>query len=118
MDVTHRKIGVVPKGVIVVAGDVVNFRAVARHFHHPLDDLGVLLREVALFELPDVNEIPVEHQHFGLDALEVVQQFFGMAAVGAKVYIGYDGNLQLSFHQFAICPGGFRKIENKVGVGV
>jgi hypothetical protein len=57
----------------VVAGDVIDFYA----FAHPIDYfvyyLHVGFGPIPFAELPHINNVPIEHYHFGFDAVHVVQ---------------------------------------------
>jgi hypothetical protein len=64
-----------------------------------LYDLYVRFGEVILPELPDVNEVSVENEDGGPYALEVVEELLGVAAKGAEVHVGDDGDVYFSFHK-------------------
>jgi hypothetical protein len=53
--------------------------------------------EVTFAKLPDINDIAVKDQCFGLDAPQIVQQFFCMAAKCAEMHIGKDYNINGAF---------------------
>jgi hypothetical protein len=59
----------------------------------------VFFGEIILSELPDVNEVAVEDEDGRPDALEVVEELRSVAAKGAEMYIGNDGNVYFSFHR-------------------
>jgi hypothetical protein len=56
-------------------------------------------REIPFFKLPDINDIPIQNEFFGLYAVEVSDEFMGMTTIGAQMYIGYDGEFYLPFFQ-------------------
>lgn len=82
-DIASMKIGIAAKGIVVIAGDVVDFRTLGGHAQDALDDLEVFFGEVAFSEFPDIYEIAVKDQGGGLDAFKIVEQFFGVTAVGS-----------------------------------
>jgi len=50
-------------------------------------------------ELPDVDNVAVQHQDGGVDGGEVAAEFLGPAAVGAKVHVRDDYDIKFSFFQ-------------------
>lgn len=40
-------------------------------------------REVSFAKLPNIDNVPVQNQFFGLDTVEVCDQFVRMAAIGS-----------------------------------
>jgi len=99
----------------VVAGQVMNFDALSGQAgqvaHHP----HVGGRPVVFAELPDVDDVAVEHQHLRPDALEVAQQLRGVAAVGAQVHVADDGHLHPALAA-GLGLGGFGG-NNQDGIG-
>ena len=57
----------------MVAGDVVDLCPFLRQMYEVLNDLHVGLREVALFKIPDVYDIPVEDDLFGADTFKILK---------------------------------------------
>ncbi len=82
--------------LIVVAREVVDRGFLGNHLHDLLDHLHVRLGPVPLVELPYVYDVPVEDQHARLYALEVLQQFLGLAPIGAQVNIRDDDDVYFS----------------------
>jgi bacterioferritin-associated ferredoxin len=65
--------------VKVIHGDAFGnkFEDAAHHLH-------VGFGPVRFTELPDIDNIAVKDKHFGFDAFQVLQEFFGVASVCAK----------------------------------
>jgi hypothetical protein len=61
--------------------------------------------EIAFGELPAVDDVAIENEYVGSNALEVVNEFLGTASIGSQVYIGYDYYINGTF--FHSC--GFSK---------
>lgn len=80
----------------MISRDVVDFFALA----DPVDDMPhnfhVTLRPVPFAELPDINDIPIEDYNPGSDGLEIREEVFGAATVGAQVNIGKNENVYSS----------------------
>ncbi|MFT3886019.1 MAG: hypothetical protein QM724_11475 [Flavobacteriales bacterium] len=82
--------GAVPaQGLVVVAGDVVH-RHFGGHLHEALQHLHVLLGEPALVELPDVDDVAVQHYRSRPHRAEVGVQFLRAATIGPQVKVGQD----------------------------
>jgi len=82
---------------VMVAGEVSNLCSFGKQSHDVLDNLHMRLGPIAFAELPDVNDVAIEDESFGLNRFEVTQQFFGMTAVRAKVHIGNDHQFYFAF---------------------
>jgi len=85
----------------VVPGDVKNLGPLGGEVYDFFDDLEVFFRKIAFPELPDIYDVPVEDKLFRIYAVQVREQFAGMATISAKVNIRYDDNLY-----FALFQGG------------
>ena len=58
--------------------------------------------KVSLTELPNVNNITIEHQLFGLYTIKIGNELIGMTAVGSKVDIRDYDQFNLSLLQYKI----------------
>lgn len=85
--------------IVVVSGEVIYLDAVHRHFQDAAHDFRVFFGEIAFFELPDIENIAVEDKRTRFDALQVVEQFARMAAVGAEVQIGNNNDVGFALHR-------------------
>ena len=55
------------------------------------------------YELPDVYDIAIEHYGFGLDTLQVLQQFFSMTTVCSQVNVREDNDIYFPFcHMYGV----------------
>lgn len=83
----------------MISSDVVNFRTSRCHS----DDLSQYLQmgrgEVPFAELPDVYDIPVEHQDFWLYAVQIGKELVGMAGIRPQMDIGNHCQVYLPFFQ-------------------
>ncbi len=82
----------------MVAGDVIDFDAFGGHFENALNDFEVFFGEVTFAELPHINKVTVEDERACFDAFQVVEQFLGVAAISAEVYVGEDDNVEFALH--------------------
>jgi len=106
VDIPGGEIGVAAQGIVVIAGNIIDLGAFLGHFEDALNDLEVFFWEIPFPELPDIDEIAVEDKRFGLDVLQVLQEFFGVAAIGAEVGIGEDGNVEFALHEAQFAAKG------------
>ena len=92
----------------MIAGDVVDLGAFGSHFQDALKHLYVFLRKVALSKLPHIDEVTVEDERLCFDALQVVEQFFGVAAVSSEVDVRNDDDVKfpLHIHLSGVLPDG------------
>jgi hypothetical protein len=69
----------------MVSSDVNDARSLGGHLEEMLEHLEVIGGEIALSKLPNVYNVTIENQGFGLNGLEVLHQFPGVTPVGAQV---------------------------------
>ena len=88
-DAAEREPEVVPRRLVVVAGDVDDLRALARLAQHLLDDVVVRLVPVpAALQLPAVDDVADEVQVVGFGAAQEFEQRPRLAAGRAEVGVG------------------------------
>jgi hypothetical protein len=87
----------------MIARYIIGFFALADPVHEVLHDFHVAFRPIPFAELPDVYDVAVKYDSFGIDAPEIVKKFFGAAPVSAQVHIRKHQEINLSFFVF----GGF-----------
>jgi hypothetical protein len=58
-------------------------------------------RPITLAKLPHIDDIAIQDKTFRAYSLEVAQEFLGMAAIGAKMYIGQYDELYVTLLFFA-----------------
>ena len=75
------------QGFVVVTRDVIHFGAMREHRGDRLENLHVSRRKVTLAELPNINDIAIEHQRFRMDTLEVRHQLGCSRPIGPEVHI-------------------------------
>jgi hypothetical protein len=89
---------------IVISRNVNHLYALREHVRYFFDHADMILRKIALAELPDIDDVTVQDQFFRADALQVAHQFLCMAAIRAKVRIadnhGFNGASVFKFHVF------------------
>ena len=56
----------------MVAGDIIDFDALAHPFDEFVDDAHMGLRPIPLAELPHINDIAVQHDHLGFYAAQII----------------------------------------------
>lgn len=83
----------------MVTGDVIDFGAFGGEVDKFFEHFQMMGREVFFSELPDVDDIAVEDEQFGFDGFQIVQQFFGMTAIGAEVDVGENDEFYFAFFQ-------------------
>ena len=76
-----------PEQLVVVASDVVHFFAASNHRQQFPHHLHVSWWEVLLFELPNVDDVPVEDQYLGLNGFQVRQYCIGVATAHSQVQV-------------------------------
>src|SRR6187431_27966 len=74
-----------PEDFIVISGEIVHNRSRISHLENSLDDFPMSSREITFFELPGINNIAIQDQPGGLDAIEIRQQFFRPTSIGTQV---------------------------------
>jgi len=52
--------------------------------------------EIALAELPNVNNVPIEDKVLRLYTVQISDELFGMATIGPEMDIGNNGNFNFS----------------------
>jgi hypothetical protein len=87
VDNSQGKLTELAQDVIVVTGEVVHFGSVYSHFQDSPDDFHVFFGEIALFEIPDIEDIPIEDDGPWLNGFQVIVQFTRMATVCSKVNV-------------------------------
>jgi hypothetical protein len=61
------------------------------------DHHQVRFGKVTFTKLPDIDNIPVQDKHFGLNASQVMQQFPGMTSKCTEMNIGDDNQVNFTF---------------------
>ena len=82
--------------------------AAVQQVHYFFDHLQMRGGEVSFTELPSIYYVSVEDQQAGWDALQVVDNLPGMTAISAKMQVGHNNYVKISFFQ---CVQGFYKIR-------
>lgn len=90
----------------MVTGDIIDLFPPGDPVHKLFDHLHVAFGPISFAELPDIDDVAVEYNCFRVDTFKVVQEFFCIAAIGAKVYIGKNEEIDLPF--FLLLGAGFR----------
>src|SRR3546814_17296951 len=52
---------------------------------------------VALAELPDINDISIQHENFRSNTPEIIQKLTGMTAIGSQMHIRYNNYVNVAF---------------------
>ncbi len=80
----------------MIAGNIVGLLSFAYPVHELLHHFHVALGPVSFAELPDIDDVAVENDRFWVDAAEIMQKLFGMAAVSAEMDIRKNQHVDLS----------------------
>src|SRR5690606_38118196 len=93
------KISEFPEHLIMVAGQVGYWYALGDEFQDFTHHFHVRFGPIPFAELPDIDDVTIKDELFRSDALQVSEQLFGMASVGAEVYVGDDNQIYIPFHR-------------------
>src|SRR5690606_37520616 len=55
------------------------------------------LWKVTFPKLPNIDDITIENNFFGLNGIQIIQKFFGVAAISSQMDIRYYNKFNLSF---------------------
>ena len=85
--------------LVVIAGDVVNGFLAGNHAEEFSHHLHVGRREVLFLELPNVDDVPVQHENLRVNRLQVAQHFGCPASAHAQMQVGNHGHFDGPFQQ-------------------
>ena len=80
----------------MIACDINDFGILCYHAGEMADYHQVGFREICFTELPDVNNVTVEDQHFWFNASQVFQKFICVAAECPQVKVGDYDNIDIT----------------------
>lgn len=66
----------------MISSDIEHFRAPRGHPDDLSEHFEVGRGEIPFAELPNVNDVPVQDQLLGLDAIQISNEFVGVTTVG------------------------------------
>ena len=74
------------------------------HFDDPIEKTRVLsLPGAGFFQLPAIDNIPVEDEVFAAILLEKADDFFGFGSFGPEMNVGYDDGFEICLQPVLFC---------------
>ena len=86
-EISHVKAGKAAHHFVVIAADIIDAGAFGQESHDVADDHRMRVGPEAPVKLPYIDNVPVKHENFRLDAAQVAHQFFCPAPMGTEMNI-------------------------------
>src|SRR3546814_16218609 len=81
----------------MIPGEVADADVLGNKFHDLADHFHMRIGPVELAELPDINDISIQHENFRSNTPEIIQTLTGMTDIGSQLHIRYNNYVTVAF---------------------